>query len=415
MPSTTADLAGHPEQSRADQHRWLIVVAIVLTGLTMRVAVSSVGAVLDDVEAGLGLSSGAAGVITTLPVIAFAGIGYLGPRLAHRLGEHRLLAAALLAATAGLALRAAVGDIWLFGLLSMLALAGGAIANVLMPALVKRHFPEQIGKLTAVYTTSLAIGTTAAAGLTVPLAGLDGGSWRFGIGSWAALTLVAILPWLPSLPADKPAAEDRPVRIPVSRMARSKLAWALALMFGTQSFQAYIAFGWFANFFRHYHLAATEAGLLVAFYSGLSIPISMIIPALAVRGQRPMVALLAVAAAVSYLGMLAAPIGGAWLWMLLGGIGSGMFPLTLTMIGLRSREPANTAALSAFVQSVGYLVAGSGPLLVGLLLGLTGDDWTWPLILLLVAVTLSGSFGWYAARPRYVEDELELNTPAAQA
>jgi CP family cyanate transporter-like MFS transporter len=87
----------------------------------------------------------------------------------------------------------------------------------------------------------------------------------------------------------------------------------------------------------------------------------------------------------------------------------------LTMIGLRSREAANTAALSAFVQSIGYLVAGSGPLLVGLLLGLTGDDWTWPLILLLVAVTLSGSFGWYAARPRYVEDELELNTPAVQA
>jgi CP family cyanate transporter-like MFS transporter len=415
--STTTEQAEHRERSRAvDQHRWLIVVAIVLTGLTMRVAVSSVGAVLDDVEAGLGLSSGAAGVITTLPVIAFAGIGYLGPRLAHRLGEHRLLAAALLAATAGLALRAVVGNLWLFGLLSMLALTGGAIANVLMPALVKRHFPDQIGRMTAVYTTSLAIGTTAAAGLTVPLVDLDGGSWRFGIGSWAALTLVAILPWLPSLPADRPLAEHRPVRVSVSRMARSRLAWALALMFGTQSFQAYIAFGWFANFFRHHHLAATEAGLLVAFYSGLSIPISMIIPALAVRGQRPIVALLAIAAAASYLGMLVAPVGGAWLWMLLGGIGSGMFPLTLTMIGLRSREVASTAALSAFVQSGGYLVAGSGPLLVGLLLDLTGNDWTWPLVLLLVAVTLSGSFGWYAARPRYVEDELaELNTPATQA
>src|SRR6185437_1762011 len=178
----------------------------------MRVAVSSVGAVLDDVEAGLGLSSGAAGVITTLPVIAFAGIGFLGPRLAHRLGEHRSLAAALLAATAGLALRAVAGDLWLFGLLSMLALTGGAIANVLMPALVKRHFPDQIGRMTALYTTSLAIGTTAGAGLTVPLADLAGGSWRFGIGSWAALTLVAILPWLPSLPADRPAAGHRPGR-----------------------------------------------------------------------------------------------------------------------------------------------------------------------------------------------------------
>lgn len=388
-----------------DRHRWLIVTAIVLTGLTMRVAVSSVGAVLADAEAGLGLSSGAAGVITTLPVIAFAGIGYLGPRLAHQLGEHRVLAVALVAATAGLALRAMAGGIWLFGLLSMLALAGGALANVLMPALVKRHFPDQIGTMTAVYTTALAIGTTAAAGLTVPIADLGGHSWRFGIGSWAALTLLAILPWLPSLPADKPAPQDQPARVPASRMARSKLAWALALLFGTQSFQAYIAFGWFANFFRHHHIAATEAGLLVAFYSALSIPISVVIPALAVRRQRPLVVLLALAAVTCYLGMLLAPVGGAWLWMLLGGIGSGMFPLTLTMIGLRSREATGTAALSAFVQSAGYLLAGTGPLLVGLLLDLT-DDWTWPLLLLLVAATVSGSFGWYAGRARYVEDEL---------
>jgi CP family cyanate transporter-like MFS transporter len=171
--------------------------------------------------------------------------------------------------------------------------------------------------------------------------------------------------------------------------------------------QAYVAFGWFTNFFRHNHLSATQAGLLVAFYSALSIPISMVIPTLAVRGQRPLVLLLAVVAAVSYLGMLLAPVGGAWLWMLLGGVGSGMFPLTLTMIGLRSREVSSTASLSAFVQSVGYLVAGGGPLLVGLLLDLTAN-WTWPLLLLLAAVTLSGSFGWYASRPVYIEDELSL-------
>jgi CP family cyanate transporter-like MFS transporter len=99
--------------------------------------------------------------------------------------------------------------------------------------------------------------------------------------------------------------------------------------------------------------------------------------------------------------------------MLLGGIGSGMFPLTLTMIGLRSRQVVVTASLAAFTQGVGYLLAGSGPLLVGLLLDLTGEDWTWPLVLLLVADVLSFVFGWYAAHPRYVEDE--LNMPVSQA
>lgn len=404
-----------PEPRPPARQRWLIIAALVLTGLNMRVAVSSVGAVLDDLESGLHTSSGVAGIITSLPVVAFAGIGSLGPRLSRRFGEHRLLTAALLTAAAGLVLRAIAGNVALFAVLSMLALAGGAMANVLMPALVKRHFPGQIGTFTAVYTTSLAVGTTAAAGLTIPLADLGGHSWRFGIGSWAVLTGLAILPWLATLRGDRPEPDNRRVP-PAGRLVRSKLAWALALMFGAQSFQAYIAFGWFANFFRHNHLPAAEAGLLVAFYSALSIPISMVIPAIAVHGQRRLVLGLATAGVLSYAGMLAAPVAGAWLWMLLGGISSGMFPLTLTMIGLRSRDLATTAPLSAFVQGIGYLIAGTGPILVGVLLGLS-NSWTWPLIALLLAALSSGSAGWYAGRPVFVEDELgpQLNRPAVPA
>ncbi|HEV2886256.1 MAG TPA: MFS transporter [Jatrophihabitans sp.] len=393
------------EAAPAERYRGLIVVAIVLTGLTMRVAVTSVGAVLTDLERGLHASSSVAGVITTLPVIAFAGIGFLGPRLAHRFGEHRLVTAALLAATAGLVLRAVAGSVWLFAVLSMLALTGGAIANVLMPALVKRHFPDRIGTMTAVYTTALALGMTASAGLSAPLADLGGQNWRFGIGAWALLTAVAVLPWLPTLAGDRPEPDELPDRVPLGRLLRSKLAWALVVMFATQSFQAYIAFGWFTAFFRHHHLDPTEAGLLVAFYAALTIPVSMAIPALAVRGQRLIVLGLAAASLVSYVGMLAAPVGGAWLWMLLGGIGSGMFPLSLTMIGLRSREVATTTALSAFVQGIGYLLAGTGPLLVGVLLGISGS-WTWPLVLLILALIGSATAGWYAARPDYVDDQL---------
>lgn len=389
----------------ADRRRWLIVAAIVLTGLTMRVAVTSVGAVLTDLERGLHASSSAAGIITTLPVIAFAGIGFLGPRLAHRFGEHRLVAAALLATTAGLVLRAVAGSVWMFAVLSMLALTGGAIANVLLPALVKRHFPDRIGTMTAVYTTSLALGLTASAGFTAPLAELGGQSWRFGIGAWALLSAVAVLPWLPMLAGDRPDPASRPDRVPLSWLLRSKLAWALVLMFGTQSFQAYIAFGWFTDFFRHHNLDATEAGLLLAFYAALSIPVSMAIPALAVRGQRLIVVVLSAAGLISYLGMLTAPVAGAWLWMLLGGISGGMFPLALTMIGLRSRQIPTTAALSAFVQGIGYLLAGAGPLLVGVLLGIS-DSWTWPLVLLILAVLGSAASGWYAARPDFVDDQL---------
>lgn len=386
----------------------------MLTGLTMRVAVTSVGAVLTDLERGLHASSSVAGIITTLPVIAFAAIAFAGPRLAHRFGEHRLLTAALVTATAGLLLRAMVGSVWLFALLSMLALTGGAIANVLMPALVKKHFPDRIGTMTAVYTTSLAVGMTASAGLTAPLADLGRHSWRVGIGFWALLTAAAVLPWLPTLAGDRPDQQTATDRVPLSWLLRSKLAWSLAILFATQSFQAYVAFGWFTDFFRHNHLSPTEAGVLVAFYAALSIPVSMVIPALAVRGQRAIVLGLTGSGALSYVGMLVAPVGGAWLWMLLGGIGAGVFPLTLTMIGLRSRELATTAALSAFVQGIGYVLAGTGPLLVGILLGISGS-WTWPLVLLLLAVLGSAIAGCYAAQPKFVDDQLRRPVAAKRS
>ncbi|CAN5415928.1 CynX/NimT family MFS transporter [soil metagenome] len=385
----------------------LIVAALILTGLTMRVAVTSIGPVLTELRHGLGISTGAAGIVTSLPVLCFAAIGSNAPRLAHRFGFHRVVVVALLAAAVGLFARAFAGSLWLFVLLSILALAGGAIANVLMPSLVKQHFPTRIGPMTAAYTTALAIGTTAAAGLTVPLAS-TGGGWRFGIGCWALLSVLALLPWLPTVRADRADHLTSARRVPLTALAHSRTAWALTLMFAFQSMQAYISFGWFAEFFRHEGMDGTRAGLLVAFYAALSIPVSIVIPSLAVRGPRPMVLGLGACGLAAYLGLLIAPIGGAWIWMCLAGIGAGMFPLTLTMFGLRSRQIAITSALSAFVQTVGYVLAGAGPLLVGYLLDVTHQDWAWVFGLLLVALALSVAGGWYASRDVRVDDQLAM-------
>jgi CP family cyanate transporter-like MFS transporter len=108
---------------------------------------------------------------------------------------------------------------------------------------------------------------------------------------------------------------------------------------------------------------------------------------------------------VAYLGLAVAPVGGAWVWMVFTGIGSGMFPLALTLIGLRARSAETTAALAAFVQTIGYVVAGTGPLLFGVLYGLT-NSWALPLGLLFVALALAVGSGWLACRPSFVDDEL---------
>jgi CP family cyanate transporter-like MFS transporter len=407
LPRTRGTAVVGPGQAGGRQAGGLIVVALILTGFTMRAAVTSVGPVLTELRSGLEISSGAAGIVTTLPVLCFAAIGSNAPRLAHRFGFHRVVVFALAAATGGVLARAFAGSLWLFVLLSLLALAGGAVANVLMPSLVKQHFPDQIGRMTAAYTTALAVGMTSSAGLTVPISDAAG-SWRFGLGCWAVLFGLAILPWLPTLRADKPDHRHAEPRVPMSRLIRSRTTWALTVMFAFQSMQAYISFGWFPEFFRHEGLDGTRAGLLVSLFAAVSIPVSLVIPALAVRRQRPLIAVMAGCALAGYCGLVIAPLGGAWLWMALAGIGGGMFPLSLTMLGLRSRLIAVTSALSAFTQTVGYLIAGTGPLLVGFLLDITGGDWTWPFVLLFAALLLSAAGGWYASRDLRVDDEITV-------
>jgi CP family cyanate transporter-like MFS transporter len=390
--------------ARSPRPGWLLVAALLLTGLSMRVAVTSVGAVLDGLEHGLHTDGSVEGLITTLPVICFALLGALTPRLSHRIGPERLLVAALAVATAGLVLRALAGSVWLFTVLSVPALSGGAVSNVLMPSLVKRYFPDRIGRMTALYTTALAVGTTIGAGLTVPVGDLGDG-WRTGLGSWAVISAVAVLPWLPGLRRGR--ADAAAVRgVAATRLVASPTAWAMTAFFAFQSMQAYIAFGWFAKFLHAHSISSGTAGWMVALFSAVAIPVSMVVPTVAPGHLRTVITALCGCSLIAYAGLAVAPGGAvAWLWMVLAGIGSGIFPVALTMIGLRARSADSTAALSSFVQAIGYLVAGTGPLLFGVLYGST-QRWALPLALLFAALGLSYTAGMVASRERFVDDEL---------
>lgn len=393
---------------------WLLVAGVLLAAANLRTAVTSVGPLLDELSRGVGLSSGVAGVLTTLPVVSFAVLGSLAPRLARRFGEERALAVALLLMTAGLLARVLTSSAVPFLLLSVVALAGGALGNVLLPGVVKRDFPSRIGPMTAAYTTALAVGTTASAALTVPFASLHGSvDWRLGLGVWTVPAALGACLWL-VLGArggrggrggrtGATVAARRPLPV-----ARSRTAWALALFFGAQSMQAYVAFGWFALFFQEQAgSSAAQAGLLVAVLPAVGIPVSLLVPSVAARmpDQRPLLLGLLACYLLSYGGMLTAPRAGAVLWMVLAGIGGGAFPLSLTLIGLRSRTAEGATALSAFSQSLGYALAAGGPLLVGVLHGAT-DGWTWPFVVVFADLALLAVSGWYILRPRYVEDDL---------
>ncbi|MBG0830418.1 MFS transporter [Planomonospora sp. ID67723] len=384
---------------------WLLVLGIVLAALNLRTAVTSVGPVLDQISAGLGMSGAGVGLLTTLPVLIFATVGAVTPATARKLGEHRLLLLGLLALGAGLLTRAMVDSAGVFLVSSAVALSGGAVGNVLIPTLVKRHFPGRAGTMTTVYTTALAVGTMLAAAATVPIERAADGNWHVALGVWAALAAVAALPWLVLLRSE-PERPAGAARLGMRTLVRSRLAWAVAAYFGTQSMVAYIMFGFLPKILTDGGLTTGQAGLLLGVFTAIGIPVSMIVPSVATRfaDQRPVVAVFVALYAAGFLGLWLAPVSWAWLFTVLVGIGMGSFPLALTMLALRTRTPEATAALSAFGQSAGYLIAGAGPLVVGVMHESTGG-WTAPFALLLVVIAVQFAVGWYAGRARYLEDE----------
>jgi CP family cyanate transporter-like MFS transporter len=188
----------------------------------------------------------------------------------------------------------------------------------------------------------------------------------------------------------------------------------MALFFGLQSLQAYSVFGWFAQVYRDAGFTATTAGLLLGVVTGVSIPLSFWVPVAAgrVADQTRLMLLLVGCYPVGYLGLVLLPRQGAWLWALLVGVGASVFPVVLTLIGLRSRTADGTAALSGFTQSVGYVIAAAGPFGIGVLYDATGG-WTWPLLTLTVISAVTAWLATVVGKPAYIEDELPDVLPAA--
>ncbi|MFE2614726.1 MFS transporter [Micromonospora chalcea] len=395
---------------RAVRGGLLVLTGMLLVALNLRAAVTSLGALLDEVRVGLGLSGAMAGLVTTLPTIAFAGLGALTPWLVRRWAAPRVLVLAMLALTVGQVLRALTGSAAVFVLTSALALAGIAVANILLPMLVKQHFSHRTGLVTGAYTMALTVGTTVAAAAAVPVAHAFG-SWRAGLGVWAGLAALAVLPWVPLALRARAARRAAPPAVPVAaparvRPERTRLGWAMAVYFGAQSLSGYAIMGWLAQLFRDAGYRPEAAGLLLAGVTALGVPVALMMPTLAGRlaTLRPLVLSLTVFSAAAYTGLALAPRGLAPLWVLLLALGQGAFPLILTTIGLRARTAEGTVALSAFAQSTGYVIAALGPLLVGILYEATGG-WTAPIGFLLVALAVQTAAGMVIARPRYIEDE----------
>lgn len=406
--------------SRSWGGRALVLFGIALSAFNLRTAVTSLTPLLDDLGQLFGFGSTMTGVFGMLPSAAFAAFGVITPAIAHRIGLERAALLSMLLAALGLVVRSFADDTG--GLLtgSVVALAGMGMGNVVLPPLVKRYFPDRVGAVSTVYITVLQLGTILPALVAVPLAAEAG--WRVSLGAWAFIAIAAALPWIGVLLIERrkdsalarrhdqvvtgdDEAPELAAPLARGRAWRSSIAWGMALMFGMTSLITYSMFTWLPKLLVEAGATPAFGGAMVALFSTLGLASALLMPAIAVRVANPFPIVLACAVChlSAFAGLLFAPMALPILWVALLGLGPSTFPLSLTLINLRTRTPAGSAALSGFMQGLGYAISCIGPLLFGVLHEIT-HGWRWPFAMLAVAVAVLLIGGWLACRPRMLED-----------
>ncbi|MGW1680803.1 MFS transporter [Saccharopolyspora sp. NPDC002376] len=367
---------------------WLTTAGIVLIALNLRLAISSSAALLEQLRAQLGFSPLVTSLIPALPTLCFAAVGATSSMLARRLGTEPAVLVALTALCVGLAVRA-VPQTWALLTGTLLGAAGLALCNVLLPAVVRTHFPDRIALLTGVYTTTMALGSSLAAATSVPLADLVGQP-SLGLAAWTLPAALALAVW--SLRPDSwRITPQRAGSGAASAWAagRTRFGLLVTAFFTLQILASYAVMGWLPTILTGHGMSPDQAGVMLGLSLLVGVPSTFALMPLTRTAPRLRLAFCIVGFSLvaGYVGLLCAPLVFPALWAALIGLGLGAFPLVMAIIGTSGRSPQETAALSTFSQSTGYLLASVGPFGIGLLHSAT-SSWSTPLIILLALAVL---------------------------
>ncbi|MBY6572353.1 MFS transporter [Rhodococcus sp. BP-253] len=410
--AVVTETSEHSESTRLLRGRILVFAAIIVSALTLRAAVTSISPLFGRIGDDLHFGSGVIGLVGMLPPAMFAVFGLLTPVIAKRTGLERAALIAMTMTTVGMAVRAfAPGTVSLL-VLSALALAGMGIGNVVIPPLVKRYFSDRLAVVSTMYICAMQISTLAPPLLTVPVANAHG--WRISIGVWAVVGLAAAVPWLGVVLARRGrdvadvSGEEGSAAVheeSTGRIWRSSLAWGMVGMFAMTSFITYAMLTWLPTLLTDAGIGEAAAGASVAAFGAMGLVTSLGAPSLCARLRNPygLVVVAAVFYLVGFAGLHWSPASGTVVWVCLLGLGTLTFPMSLTLMNLRTRTPAGSSGLSGFTQGLGYVVSSMGPLSFGLLHSLSGG-WGVPVLVLTVCVAVLLVAGYFCCRPRMLED-----------
>jgi CP family cyanate transporter-like MFS transporter len=385
----------------------LVVVAILLLGLNLRGPIVAVAPVLDVIRDDLGVGEATVGLLTSLPVLCFGLATPAASALLARAGLGRGVTISLALLLAGIAVRSLDG---LTGALAGTVLIGIAITvgNVAVPVVIARDLPHRSGTVLGAYTASLNVGSMLTLSLTVPLADLVG--WRLAVAAWGVLVVVAVVVWHlalrrptgpePVSPGPAGAVPDgNGDDLPPRAWWRNPVAWGLTIAFAGQAFAYYGVTAWLPLLLRdELGMAAAGAGTSASVFQIAALAGAFGVPVLlrVLPGPRSVVLTVVATWAALPVGLLLAPQ--LWpLWCIVGGAAQGGgLVVIFALVVRKARGLTENRRMSALVQGGGYVVAASGPTVVGAVHAATGG-WTGPLLVVLAAIALLGVAGTVSA------------------
>lgn len=378
------------------------IAGVILIAMSLRAPVTGIAPLIDMIRDQLGLSAAAAGMLMTLPLLAFALVSLAAPALARRFGLECSLFAAMALLVSGILLRSAGPVAGLFGG-TAIAGAGIAIGNVLLPGLLKRDFPAHAAALTAVYVLAMSIAAGVASAVAVPLATLSVATWRFSAVAMLALPLLAALVWMPQLGRRQRQAIQAPAPA-AGCVWRSALAWHVTLYLGINSFVFYVCIGWLPTLLRDAGYSSEQAGVSHGLLQLMSaVPALFVAPLLRrLSDQRGLACAAALLSLAGFAGLIALP-GWSEVWVVLLGLGTGAgVILGLAFVTLRTTSSHFASALSSMAQCVGYLLASAGPVIIGVLHEATGG-WRAALALCAILCVLMALAALGAGRSAHID------------
>lgn len=387
-------------------YRILVLIGIVIVSFNLRPGMTSVGPLIGIIRDDVGLTNWSAGLLTSLPLIAFAVMSPIVPSLGNRFTNERIMIVGLAVIILGIGIRSMSVMIFLF-VGTVLVGVGIAICNVLLPGVVKEKFPHKVGLMTSVYSTSMGIFAAIASGLSVPFAKGLGWGWQLSLLIWTIPAMIGIIIWFILAMQHDPKKNPglRYVGLNDNRIWRSPLAWQVALFMGLQSSLFYVTISWLPEILHNSGMDIITAGWMLSFTQLTGMPASFLVPVIAgrMKSQQSIVLVLGTSALIGYIGLL---VGKSFIVMFistifLGTALGGSFALALTFLAVRARDARHASFLSGMAQAIGYLIAAMGPIVIGYLHDIT-NAWTVPLLTLIGITCLVIFFGLGAGRDEYV-------------